>query len=96
MVPAAAFLLFAAGFVGRVIAEKNTDPNKPLLPVEYPMAVGGALRLLFKAGYLVLLLWMLSESELPRSKIMLTADLAHYLAHICWKVCVKVPLWKLV
>ena len=24
-----------------MIAEKNSDPNKPLLPVEYPTAVGG-------------------------------------------------------
>ena len=41
VVPAAAFWLCAAGFVGGVIAEKNSDPNKPLLPVEYPTAVGG-------------------------------------------------------
>ena len=41
VVPASAFLLCAAGFVGGVIAERNSDPNKPLLPVEYPTAVGG-------------------------------------------------------
>ena len=43
VVPAAAFWLCAAGFVGGVIAERNSDPNKPLLPVEYPAAVGGGL-----------------------------------------------------
>ena len=32
VVPAAAFWLCAAGFVGGVIAEKNSDPNKPLIP----------------------------------------------------------------
>ena len=32
IVPAAAFWLCAAGFVGGVIAEKNSDPNKPLIP----------------------------------------------------------------
>ena len=32
VVPAAAFWLCAAGFVGGVIAEKNNDTNKPLLP----------------------------------------------------------------
>ena len=41
VVPAAAFWLCAAGFVGGVIAEKDSDPNKPLLPVEYPTALGG-------------------------------------------------------
>ena len=30
VVPAAAFWLCAAGFVGGVLAEKNSDPNKPL------------------------------------------------------------------
>ena len=43
VVPAAAFWICAAGFVGGVIAERNSDPNKPLLPVEYPTAVGGGL-----------------------------------------------------
>ena len=43
VVPAAAFWICAAGFVGGVIAERNSDPNKPLLPVEYPAAVGGGL-----------------------------------------------------
>ena len=43
VVPAAAFWLCAAGFVGGVVAERNSDPNKPLLPVEYPAAVGGGL-----------------------------------------------------
>ena len=32
VVPAGAFWLCAAGFVGGVIAEKNNDPNKPHLP----------------------------------------------------------------
>ena len=41
VVPAAAFWLCAVGFVGGVIAEKNSDPNKPLLPVEYPTVVAG-------------------------------------------------------
>ena len=31
VVPAAAFWLCAAGFVGGVIAEQNNDPNKPLI-----------------------------------------------------------------
>ena len=31
VVPAAAFWLCAAGFVGGVMAEKNSDPNKPLI-----------------------------------------------------------------
>ena len=31
VVPAAAFWLCAAGFVGGVLAEKNSDPNKPLI-----------------------------------------------------------------
>ena len=31
VVPAAAFWLCAAGFVGGVLAEKNIDPNKPLI-----------------------------------------------------------------
>ena len=41
VVPAAAFWICAAGFVGGVIAERNSDPDKPLLPVEYPTIVGG-------------------------------------------------------
>ena len=32
VVPAAAFWICAAGFVGGVIVEKNSDPNKPLIP----------------------------------------------------------------
>jgi len=32
ILPAAVFWLCAAGFVGGVIAEKNSDPNKPLIP----------------------------------------------------------------
>ena len=39
VVPAAAFWLCAAGFVGGVIAEKNNDPNKPLIP-ENVMVLG--------------------------------------------------------
>ena len=31
VVPAAAFWLCAAGFVGGVLAEKNSDSNKPLI-----------------------------------------------------------------
>ena len=31
VVPAAAFWICAAGFVGGVLAEKNSDPNKPLI-----------------------------------------------------------------
>ena len=31
IVPAAVFWLCAAGFVGGVLAEKNSDPNKPLI-----------------------------------------------------------------
>ena len=31
VVPAAAFWLCAADFVGGVLAEKNSDPNKPLI-----------------------------------------------------------------
>ena len=41
VVPAAAFWLCAAGFVGGVIAERNSDPNKPLIPVPYPTVVTG-------------------------------------------------------
>ena len=38
-VPAAAFWLCAAGFVGGVVAERNSDPNKPLISVPYPSVV---------------------------------------------------------
>ena len=41
VVPAAAFWLCAAGFVDGVIAERNSDPNKPLIPVPYPTVVTG-------------------------------------------------------
>ena len=41
VVPAAAFWLCAAGFVGGVIAERNSDSNKPLIPVPYPKVVTG-------------------------------------------------------
>ena len=41
VVPAAAFWLCAAGFVGGVLAEKNSDPQKPLLPVQSSTAVTG-------------------------------------------------------
>ena len=41
VVPAAAFWLCAAGFVGGVIAQRNSDPNKPLIPVPYPTVVTG-------------------------------------------------------
>ena len=41
VVPAAAFWLCAAGFVGGLIAERNSDPNKPLIPVPYPTVVTG-------------------------------------------------------
>ena len=41
VVPAAAFWLCAVGFVGGVIAERNSDPKKPLIPVPYPTVVTG-------------------------------------------------------
>lgn len=41
VVPAAAFWLCAVGFVGGVIAERNSDPKKPLIPVLYPTVVTG-------------------------------------------------------
>ena len=39
VVPAAVFWLCAVGFVGGVIAERNSDPKKPLISVPYPTVV---------------------------------------------------------
>ena len=41
VVPATAFWLCAVGFVGGLIAERNSDPNKPFIPATYPREVTG-------------------------------------------------------